>query len=52
MGLSVVSAAAAESRSLAERSAGHLVGQLGPEGYVVAVDGVVTGPTGVTVVTT
>jgi hypothetical protein len=52
MVLSAASAAAAESRSLAERSAGHLVGRLGPEGYVVAADGVVVGPTGVAVVTT
>jgi hypothetical protein len=52
MVLSMASAAAAERRSLAERSAGRLVGRLGPEGYVVGSDGVVVGPTGVAIVTT
>jgi hypothetical protein len=46
-----VSSISLEERSLRERAAGRLLGQLGPQGYVVLSDGVVVGPTGVVVVT-
>lgn len=47
-----VSPISVEERSLRDRAAGRLLGQLGPQGYVVLSDGVVVGPTGVVVVTT
>jgi hypothetical protein len=52
MVLSMSSATAPVCRRLVERSAGRLVGRLGPEGYVVGSDGVVVGPTGVSVIVT
>jgi hypothetical protein len=45
-------ATAGADRALLERSAGRLLGRLGPLGYVVLPDGVVVGPTGVAVVAT
>lgn len=47
-----VSPLSVEDRSLRERTAGRLIGRLGPQGYVVLAEGVVVGPTGVVVVTT
>jgi hypothetical protein len=37
-------------RAASERSAGRLLGRLGPDGYIVLPDGIVVGPTGVAVV--
>jgi hypothetical protein len=43
---------ASAERAALERSAGRLLGRLGPLGYVVLPDGVVVGPNGVAVVAT
>jgi hypothetical protein len=43
-------APAPAERAASERSAGRLLGRLGPDGYIVLPGGIVVGPTGVAVV--